>query len=112
EAGKIAVPPPPPDAALPVVEPIIGDEEFNRAIPSLDVADDPELNRPLESIEAFERRIADEQARAQAGAGQPAEGQAAEGQAAPPGEPSLADGEATGEIGDAPIRDAALAKPL
>jgi translocation and assembly module TamA len=48
EAGKVAVPSPPPDAALPVVEPIIGDEEFNRAIPSLDVAEDPELNRPLE----------------------------------------------------------------
>jgi translocation and assembly module TamA len=102
EAGKVPVPAPPPDAALPPVEPIIPDAEFNKAIPSLDIADDPELDKPLESIEAFERRIAAEQAGVKP----------TEGQAPPLGDPSLADDEAAEEIGDAPIRDAELAKPL
>jgi translocation and assembly module TamA len=102
EAGRVAVPPPPPEAGLPEMDPIVPDGEFNAAIPSLDVADDPELGRPLESIEAFERRIAGEQAGANP----------AEGQAPPLGDPALADGEPFEAIGDAPVSDAELAKPL
>src|SRR5690606_3487310 len=55
DAGTVPVPVPPADMALPEVDTIISDEEFNAAIPSLDVASDPELETPLESIEAFER---------------------------------------------------------
>lgn len=102
EAGKVPVPPPPPTPPLPQVDPIISDEEFNRSIPPLDPASDSELNQPLESIEAFERRIAAEQAGAKP----------AEGQAPPLGDPALADGDAVEEVGDAPIRDAELTKPL
>jgi len=102
EAGKVAVPPPPPGAVLPEVKPIVPDDEFNKAIPSLDVADDPELARPLESIEAFERRMATRQAGAKPTAGQ----------APPLGEPRLDDREPVEEIGDAPVRDAELEKPL
>lgn len=102
EAGKVPVPPPPPAPPLPQIEPIISDREFNRSIPALDAADDPELDKPLESIEAFERRVAAEQAGAKPTAGQ----------AAPLGDPALADGDAVEEIGDAPIRDPELAKAL
>lgn len=102
EAGKVPVPPAPPDAALPPVEPVISDEEFNSAIPGLEVEDDPELNRPLESIEAFERRLAEEQSSAKPEAGQ----------AAPLGDPALSDQDTTEEIGDAPVRDAELNAPL
>jgi len=102
EAGKVPVPPPPPEPPLPQVDTIISDQEFNRSIPKLDPAADGELDGPLESIAEFERRIAAEQAGAKP----------AEGQAPPLGDPSLADGDATEEIGDAPIRDAELVKPL
>jgi translocation and assembly module TamA len=98
----IAVPPPPPGAGLPEVKPIIPDDEFNAAIPKLDPGDDPELARPLESIDDFERRIAAEQAGAKP----------QEGQAAPAGDPALADKQPVETIGDAPIRDAELTKPL
>lgn len=98
----MAVPAPPADAALPEMAPIIPDAEFNAAIPSLDVSDDPELARPLESIAEFERRIAEKQAGAKP----------TEGQAPPLGDPALADGQAVEAIGDAPVRDAELAKPL
>ncbi len=101
-AGGVAVPAPPADAALPAIAPIIPDAEFNAAIPSLDVAADPELDRPLESIAEFERRIAEKQAGAKP----------AEGQAPPLGDPALADGVPFEAIGDAPVRDAELAKPL
>ncbi|WP_424770162.1 autotransporter assembly complex protein TamA [Pontixanthobacter sp.] len=101
KAGALPVPPPPADANLPAVETIITDEEFNGAIPALD-GDDPELASELESIEEFERRFASEQAEANPD----------EGAAAPFGLPELADGDATEEIGDAPIRDAELIKPL
>jgi translocation and assembly module TamA len=102
EAGTIPVPAPPPDAQLPVVEPIVEDGRFNRAIPSLDVADDPELGRPLESIEAFERAVAAQQAGARP----------EEGAAPPAGDPALADRTAVEQIGDAPISDSELTRPL
>lgn len=102
EAGKLPVPPPPPDVPLPAVDPIIADDAFNKAMPSLDVADDPELNRPLESIEAFERALAAKQAGAKP----------EEGQAPPAGNSALSDRTANEVIGDAPVEDAELNKPL
>lgn len=102
QAGNVAVPTPPADSALPAIAPIIPDDEFNAAIPAFKAADDPELDRPLESIAEFERRIAEKQAGAKP----------AEGQAPPLGDPVLADGQAVEAIGDAPVRDAELAKPL
>jgi translocation and assembly module TamA len=101
-AGAFPVPGPPPGAALPEVEPIIPDEEFNSAVPALDAGSDPALDQPLESIESFERRIAEQQAGAKP----------AEGQAAPNNDPALADRDLVEEIGDAPIRDAELSAPL
>ena len=98
----IVAPPPPPGANLPEVKPIIPDDEFNAAIPKLDPADDSELAKPLESIADFERRIASEQAGAKP----------LEGQASPAGDPALADQQTAETIGDAPIRDAELTKPL
>lgn len=98
EAGKLAVPQPPADVALPEVKPIIPDDEFNNAIPALGHQDDPELGKPLESIEAFERRMAADQADSKPQAGQ----------TAPLGDPALTDGDAAEEIGDAPVRDAEL----
>lgn len=106
EAGKLPVPPAPAGTTLPQVDKIIPDDEFNAAVPKLDAADDPELDKPLESIEAFERRLAAEQA------GATAEAKSDEGQAAPLGDPALADGDAVEEIGDAPVRDAELTAPL
>jgi translocation and assembly module TamA len=102
EAGRLPVPAPPPDVQLPQVEPLVPDDRFNKAIPSLDVADDPELDRPLESIADFERAIAAKQAGAKP----------EEGQAPPAGNPALADGTAREQIGDAPISDPELAKAL
>jgi len=109
----IAVPtPPPPDVQLPEVAPIIGDDEFKDAIPSISAEDDPELDRPLESIAEFERRQAAARAAdAKAGADGDAEG------AQPPTVdgtpvPALADGDAAEPIGDAPITDSELAAPL
>lgn len=45
-------------AAPPMAEPVIPDPEFDAAIPPLGPDDDPELGAPLESVEAFERRVA------------------------------------------------------
>lgn len=101
QAGKIPVPPPPANANLPEVEPIISDDEFNSSIPPL-AEDDAELGVELETIEEFERRFASEQTDAKP----------LEGAAAPLGLPELADGDRVEEIGDAPIRDAELAAPL
>ena len=99
ETGEtLAIPAPPVDAALPDVEPIIGDEEFEAAVPELDPLDDPELSGELESIEQFERRLADEESAAD--------------QEAPLGDPALADGDRSEEVADATIRDAELVKPL
>ena len=71
ESLPLYIPPPPPEANLPEVEPIIPYEEFESEVPELDAEDDPELDRPLESIEEFERRLAAEEADAE-----PTEGQA------------------------------------
>lgn len=102
EAGKVPLPPPPAEPPLPQVDAIIPDAEFNSSIPDLDASEDPELDKPLESIEAFERRVAEQQAGAKPEAGQ----------AAPLGDAALADGDTTEEIGDAPVRDAELNAPL
>lgn len=96
----LPVPPPPPDAALPEVEPVITQEEFEEAVPEL--ADDAELEAPLETIEEFERRLAAEQAGAEP----------EQGQQPPLGDPALADQDSAEQIGDAPVRDAELAAPL
>ena len=115
EENRIAVPsPPPPEVALPTVEPIIGDEEFEKAIPPISAEDDPELDRPLESIAEFERRQAAEAVRV-AAEGEDA-GETAEG-ASPPAVdgvpvPALADGDSAEAIGEAPIGDSELAAPL
>ncbi|KMS59482.1 membrane protein [Novosphingobium barchaimii LL02] len=103
EAGKVPVPPPPAEPPLqPQVDPIIPDDEFNAAVPPLDAANDAELNKPLESIDAFERRLAGEQSGANP--------ETAE--AVPLGDPALADGDAVEAVGDAPVRDTELAAPL
>ena len=94
--------PPPPDAVFPPVEPIIADDEFDRAIPKISAEDDPELGVPLESIAEFERRQAAKAA---------SEGQAVPGSEPAP-TPALADGDAVEAIGDAPINDTELAAPL
>ncbi len=106
-AGDVPVPPEP--AGLPEVEPIIPDEEFNDTIPSLDPADDDELQKPLESIDAFEQRLAREAA---SDAGEKPVTAANADSDAPLGEPALDDGDSTEEIGDAPVRDAELSAPL
>ena len=49
-----AVAPPPANAKLPAVEPVICLDEFNREVPPLG-PDDPELQRPLESMGEFEQ---------------------------------------------------------
>ncbi|APZ97989.1 hypothetical protein BWQ93_05460 [Sphingopyxis sp. QXT-31] len=94
--------PPPPDAVFPPVEPIIEDEEFEKAIPPISAENDPELDVPLESIAEFERRQATKAV---------SEGEAAPGSEPAP-TPALADGDAVEAIGDAPINDVELAKPL
>lgn len=96
------IPSPPADVVLPDVEPVISDDEFEETVPELDPADGMDLEGPLESIEAFERRIAAEQA----------DVEPTEVSEPPLGEPALADGDLVEEIGDAPIRDAELAAPL
>ncbi|WP_374396732.1 autotransporter assembly complex family protein [Sphingopyxis sp.] len=108
----IAAPTPPPaDVALPEVAPIISDEEFNASIPPISAEDDPELDRPLESIAEFERRQA-EAAKAREGSDREAasKGDAPKVDGAPV--PALADGDSMEAIGDAPISDAELAAPL
>lgn len=111
EDDQIAAPSPPPaDAILPEVAPIIDDDEFEAAIPPISAEDDPELDRPLESIAEFERRQA--AASATGGTSDPdAETSVAAGE---PGVvlPALTDGDAVEAIGDAPISDVELAAPL
>src|SRR3546814_20717294 len=59
DSAEIAAPsPPPPEAQLPAVEPIIEDEEFEKSIPPISAEDDAELDRPIESIPEFEPRLA------------------------------------------------------
>ena len=108
----IAAPTPPPaDVALPEVAPIISDEEFKASIPPISAEDDPELDKPLESIAEFERRQA-EAAKAREGSDREAasKGDAPKVDGAPV--PALADGDSMEAIGDAPISDAELAAPL
>ncbi len=93
--------PPARSADLPPLEPIISDEEFNSAIPELDL-DDAELDQELESIGDFERRFDAEED----------DGPQDTSNEAPLKLPELADGDLVEEISDAPIRDAELAKPL
>lgn len=100
--SRIDVPPPPVDAGLPDVEPIVPDEEFEETVPELDEEADSAMDAPLETIEDFERRIAEDQAGVDA----------TDGQSAPLGEEALADGDANEEIGDAPVRDSELTQPL
>lgn len=102
EAGKVPVPAAPAEPPLPQVDPIIPDGEFNSSVPRLDGGDDPELAQPLETIEAFERRMASRQSNAKP----------EQGVAAPLGDPALADGDSAEAIGDAPVRDAELTAPL
>ena len=118
---RLVAPPPPPDAPLPEVEPIISEAEFEELVPPLDPAEDADLLGPLESIEEFERRLAAE-AEAGEAVGEGAEaveqvvGEAVadplEGQEPPLGDPALADADPVEEIGDAPIADAELVAPL
>ena len=116
DSADIAAPsPPPPEAQLPAVEPIIEDEEFEKSIPPIRAEDDAELDRPIESIAEFERRLAAEAAKGAAGGVDDAEAAGAENQ--PPQVdgvpvPALADGDAVEAIGDAPISDSELAAPL
>lgn len=106
--NSIAVPtPPPPDVSFPEVAPIISDEEFEKAIPQIFAEDDPELNRPLESIADFERRQAADASKT-ANAAADASTPAVDGVPVP----ALADGDAAEVIGDAPITDSELAAPL
>ncbi len=102
DTGMAKPTPPPPDAQFPKVEPIIEDDEFDRAIPKISAEDDPELDVPLESIAEFERRQAAKAA---------SEGQVVPGSEPAP-TPALADADAVEAIGDAPITDAELAAPL
>lgn len=101
-AGTVLVPAPPPGAALPQVDPIISDAEFNSAVPSLEAGGDPVIDQPLESIDSFERRIAADQASIKP----------TDGQAPPVNDPALSDHDAVEEIGDSPVADAELAAPL
>jgi translocation and assembly module TamA len=75
-------PPPPAGADLPVVEPIICEEELAREAPPITAETDPELDRPLESVADFEQRMTGQPAVA-AGT-PPVQGQA------PLGDPELA----------------------
>lgn len=116
-SAQIAAPsPPPPEAQLPVVEPIIEDEEFEKSIPPISAEDDAELDRPIESIAEFEQRLATEAANKGAADGSDdaadatAETQPPQVDGVPV--PALADGDAAEVIGDAPISDSELAAPL
>ena len=125
EIGSLDIPAAPDDVALPDVEPVITEREFNRIVPDLEAQDDAELDKPLESIEAFEARMAREQEQAATGTAGAAGAQAASTPAqsgqtganvadddVPLGDPALADGDASEEIEDAPVRDAELTAPL
>lgn len=108
--------PPPPGAQLPEVAPIIPDDEFRDAIPAISADNDPELDKPLETIAEFEKRQA-EAAKARVAksdgvstADSTTGGDVPTIDGAPV--PALADGDAVEAIGDAPITDAELAAPL
>lgn len=101
---------PPPDAVLPEVAPIIEDDEFEKAIPPISADDDPELDRPLESIADFEKRQAAEAAKRERTGEATVETQPPQIDEVPV--PALADGDAVEAIGDVPISDSELAAPL
>ena len=102
QVRPVDIPEPPADAALPEVEPIIDDEEFESAIPDLDTADDEAMDAPFETVEEFERRLAEEEADADP----------EQGVAPPLNDPTLADEDPIEPVGDAPVRDAELVEPL
>lgn len=114
----VTAPTPPPEGAqLPQVAPIISDEEFKEAIPPISADDDPELDKPLESMAEFEQRQAEAAKAAAAKAG----GTAATADSTTVADvpvvdgtpvPALADGDAFEAIGDAAISDIELAAPL
>ena len=56
-AGLISHPALAQNQSPPDDEPIITDQEFQSAVPSVNAEDDPELGRSLESIEEFERKL-------------------------------------------------------
>jgi translocation and assembly module TamA len=56
QAGPVVLPSA--DPGLSPIAPIIPDDEFNAAVPVLGAQDDPELDRPLEALDAFEQRVA------------------------------------------------------
>ena len=112
QAGKLEVPAPPANVTLPEVKPIIPDDEFNKSIPKLDAEDDPELDKPLESIDEFEKRLAGGQSGQSAQSATSTSGEApaqpsATLQATPTGTTQTAE-----PIGQAPVRDAELTAPL
>ena len=88
-------------AVVPLDEPIISDEEFEEAIPSLE----DDLDAPLQSIEDFE----DEQDAREAALDAQAERGTDEELA---DLPALQDGDTNEEIADAPVLDAELDEPL
>lgn len=108
--------PPPPDARLPEVAPIISDDEFRSAIPPISADADPELDKPLESIADFEREQAEAAKARAAKSGDAAAADATMSADTPVIDgtpvPALADGDAVEAIGDAPITDSELAAPL
>ena len=105
----VAAPTPPPaEVQLPEVAPIISDDEFSSAIPPISAEDDPELDRPLESIAEFERRQAAAAQSRDAGTATTADVPQVGGTPVP----ELADGDSIEAIGDAPISDTELAAPL
>ncbi len=104
EAGRLDVPELPESAQLPPIEPVISNDEFNSAIPDLEL-DDPDLAQELESIAEFERKFADSDFADNDDADQAA-------MPAPSLLPELNDGDILEEIADAPIRDTEFFKPL
>jgi len=95
-------PEPPTGADLPEPDPVISQDEFERAVPELEPEDDPALDEPLETIGEFERRM-------EVGDEDPPRGTS---ERAPLGEEELGDGDEIEAIGDAPIEDTALTDPL
>lgn len=113
----IAAPtPPPPGAQLPEVAPIIPDDEFRDAIPAIGADNDPELDKPLETIAEFEKRQAEAAKARVAKSDDVSTADTTTGGDVPTIDgapiPALADGDAVEAIGDAPITDAELAAPL
>ncbi|WP_347812965.1 BamA/TamA family outer membrane protein [Novosphingobium sp. PhB165] len=113
QAGKLDVPAPPADVTLPEVKPIIPDDEFNKSIPKLDATDDPELDKPLDSIEEFEKRLTAQQAQqANQPAGEQANQTAAGGASTATVTATAPAPSSTEAIGEAPVRDPELMAPL